>query len=81
MTDNQKACIDLLKDALAEAEEGRISACALVLCMTGGWATALAGNRPGDLNLGLDDLKGKILDAVTDNANVNRKKSHIMRVS
>lgn len=81
MNDNKEDCVQMLREALREAEDGNVYACALVLCMQGGWATNLAGSRPGDLNLGLDDLKGKILNAVTSNANVNTKRSRIMRVS
>jgi hypothetical protein len=49
--------------------------------MDGGWASVMAGNRPGDLNLGLDDLKGKILGAVTNQAALNQKRSNILRLS
>jgi hypothetical protein len=66
LDDNQVACVELLKEALAQALEGNISCLGLVVCLQGGWATNLAGNRPGDLNLGCDDLKRKILDAVTE---------------
>lgn len=66
LDDNQIACVELLKEALAEALEGKVSCLGLVLCMQGGWASNLAGNRPGDLNLGCDDLKRKILEAVTE---------------
>lgn len=64
LNEHQVACVDMLKEALAQALEGNVDGLALVLCMHGGWATNIAGNRPGDLNLGCDDLKGKILDAV-----------------
>ncbi len=64
LTPDQKDVVDLLKEALAQALEGNIDGIAMVACMPGGWATNIAGNRPGDLNLGCDDLKGKILDAV-----------------
>ena len=74
----QVACVDLLKEALAQALEGNVHGLALVLCMNGGWATNIAGNRPGDLNLGCDDLKAKILDAVL-NAPKTRATSRIVR--
>jgi hypothetical protein len=66
LDENQVACVDALKEALAQALEGNVDSMAVVLCMKGGWATHIAGNRPGDLNLGCDDLKGKILDAVVN---------------
>ena len=66
LDEHQVACVDLLKEALAQALEGNVHGLAIVLCMNGGWATNIAGNRPGDLNLGCDDLKGKILDAVVN---------------
>jgi hypothetical protein len=80
MNDNQLACIDVLRDALREAEAGNVSACAVVLCMTGGWASVVAGERAGDLNLGCDDVKKKILNAVVNNASLNQKKANILRV-
>ena len=64
LDEHQVACVEMLKEALAQALEGNIHSMAIVLCMQGGWATNVAGNRPGDLNLGCDDLKTKILDAV-----------------
>ncbi len=66
LNEHQVACVDLLKEALAQALEGNVYGLAVVVCMDGGWATQIAGNRPGDLNLGCDDLKGKILDAVVN---------------
>lgn len=65
-TSDQIACIDALKEALALALEGKVDGMAIVLCLENGWANNLAGIRPGDLNLGLDDLKAKILNAVVN---------------
>ena len=81
LSDSQIACIDLLKEALAEALEGRVSGVGIVLCLDGGWASVMAGTRPGDLNLGCDDLKAKILHAVTDrSAKPAVAPSNILRV-
>lgn len=80
LNEHQLACVDVLREAVKEAEDGRIHALALVVCMDGGWASVLAGNRPGDLNLGLDDCKGKILDAVVNDAGLNKRRSNILRV-
>lgn len=79
LSDNQVACIDVLKEALAEGLEGKVSGIGLVLCMDGGWATMIAGERPGDLNLGCDDLKYKIHGAVTG-SKPRASKSNILRV-
>ncbi len=76
---NQVACVEMLKEALAEALEGKVSCMGLVLCLPGGWATNLVGSRPGDLNLGCDDLKRKILDAVTETP-IARGTSKIIRM-
>lgn len=60
----QIATIDLLKELLAEALEGKVEGVGIVALMQGGWATVMTATKPGDLNLGCDDLKRKILDAV-----------------
>ncbi len=78
LNESQVACVDLLKEALALALEGNVYGLAIVVCMEGGWSTNIAGNRPGDLNLGCDDLKGKILDAVL-NAPKTKAVSRIVR--
>lgn len=78
-SDAQIACIDLLKEALAEALEGRVSGIGIVLCLEGGWASVMAGTRPGDLNLGCDDLKRKILSAVTEGEKPRQKANNILR--
>lgn len=82
LNESQLACVDLLREALKEAEDGNIFAIGLVVCMEGGFATVMAGTKAGDLNLGCDDLKRKILDAVTG-GNVGRpqvKRDTILRV-
>lgn len=78
LSEMQVACIDLLKEALAEALEGKVFGVGIALCMDGGWATVMAGTRPGDLNLACDDLKRKILNAVTEGERP-KVKSNIMR--
>ncbi len=78
LSDNQIACIDLIKEALAEALEGKVFGVGIALCMDGGWATVMAGSRPGDLNLACDDMKRKILDAVTERKPA-AKPSNILR--
>lgn len=56
----EQQCVDILTDALDEAMKGRITSVALVVCMDDGIATIMAGSNGGALNLGCDDLKGKI---------------------
>lgn len=79
LSESQVACIDLLKEALAEALEGKVYGVGIALCMDGGWATVMAGTRPGDLNLACDDLKRKILGAVTEGGKPRAKPSNILR--
>lgn len=82
LSDSQQACVELLREALAEAERGAIFSVGVIACMDGGFATVMAGVQAGDLNLGCDDLKRKILDAVTG-GNVARpkpKRSTILQV-
>lgn len=62
---HQQQCVEVLREALEQAEEGKVDGVAIVLCMPGGWAPLFGGTRPGDLNLGLDQLKRDILDNVT----------------
>ncbi len=64
LTENQKACVDLLNEALDEAKKGMIDTIAVIACLKTGYATVMAGSRAGDLNLGCDSLKKKILEAV-----------------
>lgn len=65
LTESQQACVELLTEALAEAKRGNINTVGIVVCMQAGFATVVAGHQAADLNLGCDDLKRKVLDAVT----------------
>ena len=64
LNEDQIAVVDVLKEALANALEGHISSCAVIVCMKTGYATVMAGRQAADLNLGADSLKRKILEAV-----------------
>ena len=66
ISEDQAAIVDLLKEALAQALEGNIKTVAVVACLEGGFATVMAGRQAADLNLGCDELKRKILEAVTE---------------
>jgi hypothetical protein len=76
----QQACVDVLTDALEEAIKGRISSVALVVCMDDGIGTTMAGMNGLALNIGCDDLKKKIHEAIFIDGNVaSKRKSSILR--
>jgi hypothetical protein len=79
LDDSQQACLDVLADALEEAQKGRITSVALVVCMDDGIATVMAGKNGGALNIGCDDLKMKIHAAMFEDGNVAAKRSTILR--
>ncbi len=64
LTDAQRDCVDKLTEALAEAQKGNIHTVGLVLCMRKGYATTIGGTDAGNLNLGVDSLKRKLLDTL-----------------
>ena len=73
LTDAQVSCVDLLKEALAQALDGHINSIAIIVCMKDGYASVMAGKQAADLNLGCDSLKRKILDAIEVDDNRARK--------
>ena len=62
----QRACVDLLQETLELALEGKVTSIGIIACLDGGYATVMAGKQAGDLNLGCDSLKGKIISAVEE---------------
>lgn len=70
LSEAQRACVDLLEEALGEARAGVIYSIGIIACMKTGYATVVAGPHAADLNLGCDSLKKKILAAVEEG---NRK--------
>jgi len=62
LDEEQQDCVEKLKEALAEAERGQVSAVAIVVCMPNGYAHLVGGRNAGQLNLGLDSCKRAILD-------------------
>jgi hypothetical protein len=78
LTEAQQACVDLLSEAYEEAKRGKVLSIGMVVCMEAGFATVMAGRGAADLNLGCDDLKRKILDAVTQ-GNVAKPVPKIIR--
>lgn len=81
LTEEQQASVDLLRESLLEAEAGNVTSVGIAVCMKGGFASVMAGYQAADLNLACDDLKAKILAAVTA-GNVRKpvNKSSIIRV-
>jgi hypothetical protein len=61
LTGDQISVVDLLKEALAQALEGKISSVAVVACMPTGFAHVMAGRQAAELNLGCDAIKAEIL--------------------
>jgi hypothetical protein len=66
LSEANKHCIALLEEALEQAKEGKIDTIGIVACLTNGMATVMAGRRAADLNMGLDELKAKIMEAVRE---------------
>lgn len=77
--ESEQACVELLQETLDLALEGKIASVGIVVCMDGGYASVMAGSKAADLNLGVDSLKRKIIDAV-EQGNVKRRSGGIMRV-
>lgn len=64
LPESEQACVDLLREILEQAEAGKIKSVAIAAVLDKGMATAMAGRDASVLNLGCDELKRKILDAV-----------------
>jgi hypothetical protein len=73
LTDDQAYCRDLLREALALADAGKVNSLCMVVCMEGGFATVMGGRRGADLHVGCHDLQAKILAELTG-GNVARPK-------
>ena len=65
LTEDQVQIVDILKETLAQALEGKINTIGIIACFDNGFASVMGGTMAGALNMGCDDLKRKILDAVT----------------
>ncbi len=64
---DQVEIIDALKETLAQALEGKVTSLAIVACFgDGGIGTIMKGRQASVLNLAFDELKAKILAAVTE---------------
>jgi hypothetical protein len=65
LNDNQRDCVDKLRECLEEAERGNIHSVAIVACMKKGFGAVIGGTNAAELNLGLDSLKKTILERIT----------------
>lgn len=83
LSEDRESVIACLSDVLEEATKGRISSVAIVVCMDDGIATVMAGKNGLALNLGCDNLKNKIHDAIFVDGNVAKakKRPSIFKVS
>lgn len=65
LTSAQQACVDLLEETLEAAQAGMLNGLGIVAGMTnGGFGTAITGTNAAGMNLALDVLKAKVLNAV-----------------
>jgi hypothetical protein len=78
LSESQQACVDVLREAVEQAESGNVYSVGIIVCMKTGYATVMAGSGAADLNLGCDSLKRKILDAI-EGGNVKRSKIERVR--
>lgn len=67
---DQRECIKLLEDILADARDGKVWSCIVVACGPEDFGSAMAGADAPRLNLGLDVAKAAILDRVTGKRSV-----------
>jgi len=70
---DQVAIVDMIKETLAQALEGKITSVAIIACMRGGYAHVMAGRQAADLNLGCDSVKAEILRR-TENEGMRRQR-------
>lgn len=79
---DQIEIVDMIKELLAIALEGKISTIGIVGCKEEGFFTAMRGRQAADLNLACDDLKRRILDEVLDTtAERATRRSSILRTN
>lgn len=62
LTEDQKACVEVLKEALAQALEGEFYSVGVVVCMKDGFSHAMAGRRAADLYMACGSMQRDILD-------------------
>lgn len=64
LTQEQVDIVDMIKELLALALEGKISTVGIVGCREEGFFSAMCGRQAADLNLACDELKKRILEEV-----------------
>lgn len=77
LSDAQQDCVDKLKEALEQAETGRVSTVGIIVCFDDGPATVIGGSNAAALNLGIDLLKDELFARVRGDRDV--KTSRIVR--
>lgn len=80
LDDDQIAMVDMIKETLAMALEGRFRGLAIVVSLDNGFSHAICG-KPGtgpEMNLACDDLKRQILETAL-NAPKTKATSRIIR--
>lgn len=64
MSPAQQDCVDKLREALEQAEQGKVYTCGIIVCFKKGVAAVIGGTDAGSLNLGADMLKRDILKKI-----------------
>ena len=77
LSDAQQDCVDKLKEALEQAEAGRVTTIGLVVCFQDGPASVIGGTNAAALNLRIDLLKSQLTDRVRGDR--DRDMSRIVR--
>lgn len=79
---DQIEIVDMIKELLALALEGKIDGVGLVGLRDGGFFSAWGGRNAPALNLGMDDLKDRILKAARESSDEQMsRRSSILRTN
>ncbi len=82
LSEDQIDIVDMIKELLALALEGKITTVGIVGCKEDGFFTAMRGRQAADLNLACDDLKAEILVEVKRTSSErNTRRSSILRTN
>ncbi len=65
LSEEEYTIAGMVVETLAEALQGKIKTIAIVACFDDGFASAMMGRQASALNMACDELKAKILAAVT----------------
>lgn len=61
---HQQNCVEVLQEVLSMAMEGKVNSIGVVVCTVNGFGSLYGGNNAAEINLGLDDLKQRLLAEV-----------------